>query len=206
MESQSYDGRALLSNARTGVYTVPVMTLACAILMSILSTVGGFAAGADERSAPPTLAEVRLRAFVLVDGQGDGQKMFTEKMSLPEALSLSDWTEFSFQGSEVKLESLTRMSLRSRKMIAESAAAGVLVQEYELAALLPRQSGPKGRRFDVSFTARECLNSKGKVLFQPVRLAVMRAITQSGRRAGEARLVEISSPSPGRFAALVELR
>jgi hypothetical protein len=188
------------------VYTVPVAALACAILMSILAAVGGFAAGAGEHSAVPTLGETRLRAFVLADGQGDGQKMFTEKVSLPEALSLSDWTEFSVQGSEVKLESLARMSLRSREMIAESAAAGVLVQEYELVALLPRQGGPKGRRYDVSFTARECLNSKGKVLFQPARLAVMRTIMQSGSRAGEARLVEISSPGPGRFAALVELR
>jgi hypothetical protein len=188
------------------MYTVPVAALACAILMSLLAAAGGFATGADERSAPPTLTEVRLRAFVLADGKGDGQKMFTEKVSLPEALSLSDWTEFSVQGSEVKLESLARMSLRSRRMIAESAAAGVVVQEYELVALLPRQSGPKGRRFEVSLTAGECLNSKGEVLFQPARLAVMRAITQSGRRAGEARLVEISSPGPGLFAALVELR
>lgn len=195
-----------MSNARTEVYTVVVVTLACAILMSILAAVGGFAAGADERSTPPTLTEVRLRVFVLADGKGDGQKMFTEKISLPEALSLSDWTEFSAQGSEVKLESLARMSPRSRKMVVESAAAGVIVQEYELVALLPLQNESKASRFEVSFTAKECLNSRGKVLFQPSRLAVMRAITQSGRRAGEARLVKISSSGPGRFAALIELR
>ena len=188
------------------MYTLPVRACVFAIVLSLFIVSGGFASGTGEQEAPPALASVSIQVFVLAEGEGDGHRMFTERVSLPEAVSLTRWTRFSVRGSEVSIESKDSLSIRSRNKASETRASGVLVQEFDLAVFLSRQAERAGDPVDVSFSVKDCLNSEGKVLFQPARMAVVRAVSQGGRSSGEARLVKISYPGLGRFAARVELR
>ncbi len=137
--------------------------------------------------------------------------MYTERVALPDSASLTQWTRFSLIGGEVKTESLQTWSLRSRGKVSESRSAGVLVQAYDVVIAVRRgnEAGPAAApvsAIEVSFSVKECLNKKGEVLYQPARLALIRAVSQSKRKSGEARLVELSYAAPGRFTARIELR
>ena len=138
MASQSAGIWVRLSNQYPGVYNQVVVSFALAILLSFLVPSPGFAAGSGEgepASSPATGAtETRVRAFILAEAENDGNRMYTERVAIPEAASLTRWTRFSRAGREVKMESAVTLSLRDKRMIAQSLSSGVIVQTFELVA------------------------------------------------------------------------
>lgn len=193
------------------MYTFPVTTLILAIALILLGSANGFATGAGEGSTAPPIVDRSYRLSVLAEGEGDGNRMYTERVALPDSISLTQWTRFSLVDGKVKTESLQTWSQRSRGKVSEEHSAGVLVQGYDVVIAVPggKKTGPAASvvsAIEVGFSVKECLNKKGEVLYQPVRLAVILAVSQSKRKSGEARLIELSYAAPGRFAAQVELR
>jgi hypothetical protein len=134
--------------------------------------------------------------------------MFTDRVSLPDSISLARWTPFTFRDGTVRTEAEQSWSLRSKKKTSQEISRGVLVQGYDVVVAVAAAKGaaPAGSSVEVSFSVKDCLNKKGDVLYQPARMAVIRAVSQSRKRAGEARVVEISYTAPGSFGARVELR
>ena len=182
------------------------------ILLCFLVPSPGFASGSEEgepASSPATgVVETRVRAFILAEAENDGNRMYTERVAIPEAASLTRWTRFSRVGREVKMESAVTLSLREKRMSAQSLSSGVIVQAFEMVALGLAEPGSTKRpvRVEVSFSVKDCLTRQGKVLYQPARMAVTRAVLEANRGTGEARLLEITEAGPGRFSAVVELR
>ncbi len=171
----------------------------------------GFAAGAGEEPPAPTIVDRSYRLFILAEGEGDGNRMYTERVALPDSISLTHWARFSLVDGKVKTESLQTWSLRSKARVSESRSAGVLVQGYDVVIVVPdarAASSPASAvsLVELSFSVKECLNKKGEVLYQPARLAIVRAVNQSKRKSGEARVAELSYAASGRFTARVELR
>jgi hypothetical protein len=192
------------------VYTLPVTTLILVIALALLGPADGFATGAREGSPAPAAADRSYHLFVLAEGEGDGNRMYTERMALPDSISLTQWTRFSLVDGKVKTESQQSWSQRSRGKVSEERFAGVLVQGYDVVIAVHggKEAGPAASLVsaaEVSFSVKECLNKKGEVLYQPARMAVIRAISQSKRKSGEVRVIEISFAA-GKFAARVELR
>jgi hypothetical protein len=192
------------------VYTLPVTTLILVIALALLGPADGFATGAREGSPAPGVGDRSYSLFILAEGEGDGNRMYTERMALPDSISLTQWTRFSLVDGKVKTESQQSWSQRSKEKVSEERSAGVLVQGFDVVIAVPggREAGPTASAIsaaEVSFSVKECLNKKGEVLYQPARMAVIRAISQSKRKSGEVRVIEISFAA-GKFAARVELR
>lgn len=190
------------------MYTLPVTTLILVIALSLLAPMASFATGAGEGPKPPAFTDLPLHLFVLAEGEGEGNRMFTDRVSLPDSISLARWTPFTFLDGKVKTETEQSWSLRSKKKTSQEISRGVQVQAYEvvIAVAAARGAAPAGSTVDVSFSVKDCLNKKGDVLYQPARMAVIRAVSQSKKKSGEARVVEILYTAPGTFNARVELR
>jgi hypothetical protein len=192
------------------VYTLHVTTLTLAVALMLLGPTDGFATGAREGSPAPAAVDRSYHLFVLAEGEGDGNRMYTERMALPDSISLTQWTRFSLVDGKVKTESQQSWSQRSRGKVSEERFAGVLVQGYDVVIAVPggKEAGTAASGIsaaEVSFSVKECLNKKGEVLYQPARLAVIRAVSQSKRKSGELRVIEISFAA-GKFTSRVELR
>jgi hypothetical protein len=188
-----------------------VATLILVIAIILLGPVNGFASGAGEEPPAPTIVDRSYRLFVLAEGEGDGSRMYTERVALPDSISLTQWTRFSLVEGKVKTESLQTWSQRSKGKVSESRSAGVLVQGYDVVIAVPgaKAAGSPGSAVsvvEVGFSVKECLNKKGEVLYQPARLAIVRAVNQSKRKSGEARVATLLYAESGRFTARVELR
>ncbi len=152
--------------------------------------------------------EARFRAFTLAEADNDGNRMYIERMAIPEAVQLAQWTRFSRVGRGVKMDSTAAYGLRQKRMAGQELSAAVIVQEWELEAVL-RDVPKRGKQpvtVEVSFSVKDCLARGGRVLYQPARMAVTRAVTQENWGTGEARLVSIEKAGPGRFTASVDLR
>lgn len=193
------------------MYTLPVAALILVVALILLGPVNGFAAGAGEEPPAPAIVDQPYRLFVLAEGEGDGSRMYTDRVALPESISLTQWTRFSLVDGTVKTESLQTWSLRSRGKTSEIRSAGVLVQGYDVVIAVPgaKAAGSPSSvvlAIELSFSVKECLNKKGEVRYQPARLAIVRAVNQSKRKSGEARVAELSYAESGRFTARVELR
>ena len=190
------------------VYTLPVTTLILVIALSLLAPMASFATGAGEAPKPPAFTDLSLNLYVLAEGEGGGNRMFTDKVSLPDSISLARWTPFTFLDGKVKTETEQSWSLRSKKMTTQEISHGVLVQGYEVVVAIAAAKGaaPAGSSVEVNFLVKDCLNKKGDVLYQPARMAVIRAVSQSKKKSGEARVVEILYTALGTFNARVELR
>ncbi|MBE3065470.1 MAG: hypothetical protein IMZ69_10695 [Spirochaetes bacterium] len=189
------------------MYTLLVPTLILVFALVLLGTANGFATGAGEGSKVPPTVDRSYHLFVLAEGEGDGNRMYNERVALPDLISLTQWTRFSLVDSKVKTESQQTWSQRSKGKVSEERSAGVLVQGYDVVIAIPggKEAGPAASPIEVSFSVKECLNKKGEVLYQPARLAVIRAVSQSKKKSGEARVIELSYAA-GMFAARVELR
>ncbi len=192
------------------VYIFPVTTLILVIVFTLLGPTDGFAAGAGEKSPAPAAVDRSYSLYILAEGGGDGNRMYTERVALPDSISLTQWTRFSLVDGKVKTESLQTWSQRSKRKVSEERSAGVLVQGYDvvIAVVGGKEAGPTASATsaaEVSFSVKECLNNKGGVLYQPARMAAIRAVSQSKRKSGEVRVVEIFFAA-GKFAARVELR
>ena len=189
------------------MYTLLVPTLILVFALVLLGTANGFATGAGEGSKVPPTVDRSYHLFVLAEGEGDGNRMYNERVALPDLISLTQWTRFSLVDSKVKTESQQAWSQRSKVKVSEERSAGVLVQGYDVVIAIPggKEAGPAASPVEVSFSVKECLNKKGKVLYQPARLAVIRAVSQSKKKSGEARVIELSYAA-GMFVARVEVR
>ncbi len=212
MEPQSYEIGGSLSNRQSRVYTRDVARLPFSLVALLLLCSPAFGGGSAE-SEPSTgsggsTVELRFQAFTLAEAENDGNRLYTERMAIPEAVSLAQWTRFSRAGREVKMQTTAVYGLRQKSMRGQELSSGVIVQAWEIVAAGDAGSGSGKRavRVDVAFSVKDCLTKDGKVLYQPARMAVTRAVLQENRGTGEARLLSLAKAGPGRFAAVVELR
>jgi hypothetical protein len=211
MGFKSYGIGPTLSNRASRVYTRDVKG-AWVFALFLSASVVAFASGSQDSAPRGTQSgeggEIRVLAFTLAEADNDGNRLYTERMAIPEAVSLAQWTRFSRAGREVKMDSAAGYGLRQKRPTGQELSSGVIVQAWELTAAVagvPKR-GKQPVRVEVSFGVKDCLNQKGKVLYQPARMAVTRAVIQENWGAGEARLVSIARDGPGRFSAVVELR
>jgi hypothetical protein len=212
MDLNSYGIGRRLSNRKRRVYNRNVARLLFVVFaaVAVCSPVfaGGSGEGAPSSEQADRAAEVRFRAFTLAEADNDGNRLYTERMAIPEAVSLALWTRFSRAGREVKMQAEAGYALREKRMTAQEISSGVIVQAWEIVAegRTGSMSGKRSVRAEVAFSVRDCLAKGGKVLYQPARMAVTRAVLQENRGTGEARLLSIAKAGPGRFTAVVELR
>jgi hypothetical protein len=178
---------------------IPIIAIALCLCGSLPLLAGG----TEEK----TRAEKTFDVFVLAENEGEAQIFAAERMSVPASFSLFSWTRFTSSGGQVSTESSSEYALRSSRKVDSGSAGRLLVLEYRVSAD-PRESGeqPAKNAVDVGFTAKDCAAANGSVLFQPARMAFIRAVAASGRRTGFARIAELSYQGEGRFSARVELR
>ncbi len=179
---------------------IPIIAIALCLCGSLPLLAGG----TEEK----TRAEKTFEVFVLAENEGEAQIFAAERMSVPASFSLFSWTRFtSSSGRQVSTESSSEYALLSSRKVDSGRAGRLLVLEYRVSAV-PRESGgqPAKSAVDVDFTAKDCAAANGSVLFQPARMAFIRAVAASGRRTGFARVAELSYKGEGRFSARVELR
>jgi hypothetical protein len=96
------------------VYTLTVNALILVVALVLLDPTSGFAGGTAEGSAVPPIVDRSYHLFVLAEGEGDGNRMYTERVALPDSISLTQWTRFSLVDGKVKTESLQTWSQRSK--------------------------------------------------------------------------------------------
>jgi hypothetical protein len=163
----------------------------------------GFASGTKEKK---TETGRPIALYMLARSESEAEVFAIERMDLPAALSLFDWTGFTWDGKEVSMRSSSGYGMNRRKV--SSVIVGRLtLLEYriDLAGRQQAQAGAK-TSVDVSFTAEDCRARDGSVLYQPERLAVILAVKAKGIKTGYARIKEISHQGGGEFSATVELR
>jgi hypothetical protein len=212
MDLNSYVIGRRLSNRNPRVYTQDVRRLLLTVAAALAICSPAWAGGSGQRAPSPgaggVVVELRFQAFTLAEAENDGNRLYTERMAIPEAVSLALWTRFSRVGREVRMQTEAGYTLREKRMTAQELSSGVIVQTWEMVAAGRTDSmdGKRPVRAEVAFSVKDCLAKGGKVLYQPARMAVTRAVLQENRGTGEARLLSIAKAGPGRFTAVVELK
>jgi hypothetical protein len=165
------------------------------------------ASGTQEPSkARTTYADKTFTLYALAEKGGEAEIFSIERMTIPSGVALSTWTAFKLQDGELATEGSAAFSLRSSAVRSTNRADGLLVLEYRITAAFQdaAQANPRSSQ-EVSFTVKDCMNNKGELLYQPARLAVIRAVGLSKLSSGTFRLAELSYDA-GRFTARVEFK
>jgi hypothetical protein len=176
-----------------------------ALLLSLplpLSAMGG-----QEPSGSPATgaAEKALTLYALAEKSSEAEIYSIERMTIPSGVALSTWTSFSLRNGELSTAAASDIP-HSKALAATNRADGLLVLEYRITVRLPGGGQQKARSFqEVAFTVKDCLGKKGEILYQPARLAVIRAVGLRKLTSGSLRLAELSYDG-GRFTARVEFR
>jgi hypothetical protein len=173
------------------------------LLLWVAPMLGAAGESENKSTAEP---EKTLNLFLLAQNGGEAEMYVLDRMDLPAAVSLFEWTKFTLKGGEVSTETSRGYSQRSRSMVSRENSGGLRVIQYKVIILPSAGSKAATASLKVSFTVKECVNSKGEVLFQPERMAVMRAVQASTRASGYIRIAELEYLGEGRFSAAVELR
>jgi hypothetical protein len=182
--------------------------IGCARRFAVLLIAGAVAAphlgamGSREKKEEARNVDV----FLLAENRGESGKLASEKMDLPSSIALFQGVRFDVRGDRVSTEADSVYSSFSKTFVSERRADGVMVLGYRVKARFP-VTAPRAiaRALYVSFGVKDCLGGKGGVLFQPARLALIRAATASGIGSGSARISSLSYRGEGRFIAKVEL-
>lgn len=177
-------------------------TLAAFIMIALIPA-GLFASGTKEN--PPASGRT-LVLYVLARTTGEAEIFAIERMDIPAAISLFDWTPFSWDGKEVSIHASTGYGMKKRKT-AEGTAGDFTFLEYRIELSGQRAEAPAAKStVRVGFTSADCAARDGSVLYQPERLAVILAVRKNGAATGFARIKEITHLGGGEFSATVELR
>lgn len=175
--------------------------VACAVILAL--PLAAFASGTGEK---PAEAGRTLTLYMLAKSGGEAEIFAIERMDIPAALTLFDWTRFSWDGKNVTTQASSGYGMNRRK-VSDSTVGGMTLLEYRV-DLTPRQAAGAGAKTSlvVSFTAQDCAANDGSILFQPERMAVTLAVKKNKAASGFVRIVEITHLGDGRFSARVELR
>jgi hypothetical protein len=174
-----------------------------ALLLAFPFSLG--ASGAEEQKKPEQTKTIHV--YLLAANGGDAEMYALDRMDLPAARSLFGWTRFTLRGQDVSTDSSGGYSLGSHSIVSRNEAGGAQVIEYEV-TIRPQSAGSQTAKSTVKtvFVVKDCLGTKGDVVLQPTRLAVMRAVREGGLASGFVRVTELLYLGEGRFSALVELR
>ena len=165
------------------------------------------AMGTQEPSGSPATgaAEKALTLYALAEKSSEAEIYSIERMTIPSGVALSTWTSFSLRNGELSTAAAADIP-HSKTLAATNKSDGLQVLEYRITVRLQSSGQQKARSFqDVAFTVKDCLGKKGDILYQPARLAVIRAVEQQRLSSGFLRLAELSYDG-GRFTARVEFR
>jgi hypothetical protein len=174
------------------------------LLLCVPPMLGATGASETKGKAEP---EKTLKLYLLAQNGGEAEMFALERMDLPATVSMFDWTKFTLKGGEVSLQTSSDFSLRSRSLISRENSGGFQVIQYKV-IVLPQSavSQAAASSLEVELTVGDCATVKGDVLYQPVRLAMMRAAQASKRASGFIRIAGLDYLGEGRFSATVELR
>jgi hypothetical protein len=191
------DTRGIVLTMKTK--TIPVLLFLAAAPLSVGAT------GTTESSGKAE-PEKTIELFLLAQTGGEAEMYALDRMDLPSSVSLYDWTRFSLKDGEVSTETSRGYGLGSHSVIDRQNLDGFLIIQYRV-TVIPRGTSNQTASSSkvVKFTLKECVNSKG-VLFQPARLAVIKAVQAAKRSSGYIRITELVSLGDGRFQAIVDLR
>jgi hypothetical protein len=180
-------------------YTVAFTLLLCL-------SYSAFATGGQESSEVKSpYVDKTFTLYALAEKGSEAEMFSIERMAIPSALALSAWTAFSFKNDELSTEGSASYSMRSSSMASSSRADGALVLEYRVSASYKDTGGPARSSQEVVFGVKDCLGKKGEVLYQPARLALIRAVGMRKLSSGTCRVAELSFES-GSFKAKIEFR
>jgi hypothetical protein len=180
-------------------------TLLLALLVSLplpLSASGG-QEPPDARTT--SYADKTFTLYALAEKGTETEIYAIERMTIPSHIALSAWTTFEVRGGELSTGGSAAYALRSTQLAATGRADGLIVLEYRITAALPGAGGDPRSSQQVVFTVKDCLGKKGELLYQPARLAVIRAVGLRKLTSGSLRIAEITY-SGGSFTARVEFR
>ena len=102
--------------------------------------------------------------------------------------------------------------IRADRLTVEETVGGYAILRYDFlpSELRAGAAGPESRSdaevVDLSFALKDLIDGDGEPLYQPARLAVLRAVGESGKPAGSVRLIALEHAGGGRFTAEVAVR
>jgi hypothetical protein len=177
------------------------------IILAFSLPLASFAGGAQEPtdSGTTSYAESSLTLFAIAEKANEAEMTFIEKMTIPSDIGLFSWTAFSMKNGELSTEGSAAYAMRSKTLSSTSKSDGLLVLEYHVTVALSRAGGSARSSQTVVFSVKDCLDKKGGVLFQPARLAAVRAAGLSRLSSGSLRIAKLSY-ADGSFTAVVELK
>jgi hypothetical protein len=179
------------------------ITLGLCVLLVVLPS-RLFASGTEESKVE---AGKSFTLYLLAKSESESEMFAVDRMDIPAALSLLDWVKFAWNGKDVSMETSTGYRMKSRQKVSSARADGLILLEYRVSTLARTASREQAKSsIEVSFTIGDCTAKNGGVLFQPERMAVIRAVQASKRGSGFARVAEISYQGEGEFSARVEIR
>lgn len=165
------------------------------------------AMGGQERSDAPAAGSVgkTLSLYALAEKDTEAEIYSIERMIIPSGVALSTWTAFTLRNGELSTAAAADVP-HSKTLAATNRADGLLVLEYRITVRLQGAGAQKARSLqNVVFTVNDCQGKKGELLYQPARLAVIRAVGQQKLSSGFLRLAGLSYDN-GRFTARVEFQ
>jgi hypothetical protein len=159
------------------------------------------------RAEEPT-APAEFQAYWVLRGEEANAEMLVERLYLPTSLAVLTWTKFSVTGDGVQLDSQSGYRVVSRRQTLREAVGDLVVLGEALSVRFtsaPRVPSGRPRAHVVDFSYAGLQAASSRVIPQPLQEGLLRAIRESGRRSGQARLVSLSYLGGGRFAATVEI-
>jgi hypothetical protein len=177
------------------------------MILALTLPLAAFAGGAQEPTSSGTTsyAESSLTLFALAEKANEAETTYIERMTIPSEIALFTWTPFSMKNGELSTEGSAAYAMRSKTLSFTNKSDGLLVLEYHITVALPRAGGSARSSQTVVFSVKDCLDNKGGVLFQPARLAAVRAAGLSRLSSGSLRIATLSY-ADGRFTAVVEFK
>jgi hypothetical protein len=149
----------------------------------------------SQKPAPPpeTIKFETIHASLWIASSAknkDSEKILVDSMYIPGSAVLYLWTPFE-TGEKIRYSSNASIGgLRSGAKEAVPLEAFKLFK-VDVEFLAPEESEDAGKRFSISFPPDELVSNGGESLYQPAEYAFLRAVENSRKKSGYAKIVSL---------------
>ena len=180
--------------------------ITAALCLLLLLSFPLFASGGQEPAdgRTTTYGDAALTLYAIAETGSEAEMYTIDRMTIPSMITMFAWMPFNLKNGELTTESASAYALRSKTLSATIRAQGVIVLEYRITAAISGADKARTSQ-EVSFSVKDCLGAKGEVLYQPGRMALIRAVGMRTLSSGQVRISRLSY-ADGVFTAIVEFK
>jgi len=186
------------------------MSRVTSVLAALAFAALALPASASGRQEPGLVEEITPLTILLVaragsdssDSGGFGDLSSRFLLEIPAYL----WNRFSAGGRTVESTTDTSYRESGRRETTRERLGEYEILRIKLRLVMPRPSAPPSETVSLRFTIEELLGAGGEVTMQPARYALLRAVKQSGRSGGKARVLSVEREGARGFSASVLFR